>query len=97
MARAPLGCCQVLKKLAQIRTAETIGECAIHEQNFEIVQRCAGLGITQAKYPTKAHYDPSSASAVSTRARMGVLPSWERMRLASVRCWTARARFLLPL
>ena len=47
---------------------------------------CAGPGITQAGHPPKAHYDPSSESAVSTRARMGVLPSWERMRLASVRC-----------
>jgi hypothetical protein len=85
------------KKLSQIRTAVTIGEYAIHEQNFGIMQRCAGPRITQAKHLPKAHYDPSSASAVSTRARMGVLPSCERMRLASVRCWTARARFLLPL
>jgi hypothetical protein len=39
----------------------------------------------------------SSAKAASTRASIGVRPNWERMRLASVRCSSAMARFLLPL
>jgi hypothetical protein len=77
--------------------------CLLHESSIEGRRRRSGFGsvelpgATQAEGPPKARYDPSSESAVSTRARMGVLPSWERMRLASVRCWTARARFLLPL
>ena len=42
-------------------------------------------------------YCPNPASAVSTRASTGVCPNWENMRFASVRCWTASARFFLAL
>jgi hypothetical protein len=42
-------------------------------------------------------YCTNPASAVSTRASMGVCPNWENMRFASVRCWTASARFFLAL
>ena len=45
----------------------------------------------------RERYCPNSASAVSTRASIGVCPNCESIRFASVRCWTARTRFFLIL
>ena len=42
-------------------------------------------------------HQPSSASAASIFARIGVGPNCHAIRFASVRCWTASARFFLAL
>jgi hypothetical protein len=58
---------------------------------------CGGPGIIDCGAQLSANYSPNSASADSTRCKIGVAPNCKNIRFASVKCLAAGWRLFLAL